>query len=121
MVPAIQTWHNFSLFLFPNRAADASRSSFLDNAVAASEQYWTGDRSECWDLYVCGVEPECQGKGVGKMLAQWGVRKSQKEGTGVCASVLCGEKNRGFYNKAGLTIQVGGREGQGGGIALFTR
>ena len=89
--------------------------------MAASEQYWTGDRSECWDLYVCGVDPNYQGKGVGKMLAQWGVKKSQEEGTGTCASVLCGEKNRGFYNKAGLTIQVGGREGHGGGIALFTR
>lgn len=89
--------------------------------MAASEQYWAGQRSECWDLYVCGVDPDFQGKGFGKILAQWGVEESQQEGTEVCASVLCGEKNRGFYNKAGLTVQVGGREGYGGGIALFTR
>ncbi|KAF3046115.1 hypothetical protein E8E12_011187 [Didymella heteroderae] len=47
IVPTIRAWHNFSLHLFPNRAADAARSSFLDDAVAASEQYWTGNRSEC--------------------------------------------------------------------------
>lgn len=69
------------------------------------------------------MDPEFQGKGVGRKLAEWGVGEADKEGEGseVCASVLCGEKNRGFYAKAGLGVQVGGREGEGGGIALFTR
>jgi GNAT superfamily N-acetyltransferase len=104
--------------IYPNRAADPSRSSWLDEAVAASEVYWTGDRTECWDLHVCGVHPDYQGKGVGKLLAQWGVKEAEKEGSGTCASVLCGEKNRGFYGKAGLTVQVGGSEN---GLALFTK
>ncbi|KAF1837628.1 hypothetical protein BDW02DRAFT_518382 [Decorospora gaudefroyi] len=121
IAPAIHAWHAVVERVFPNRAADPSRSSFLDSAVAASAQYWTGDRTECWDLHVCGVDPDYQGKGVGKLLAQWGVQEAQKEGSGTCASVLCGEKNRGFYGKAGLTVQVGGREGKGGGIALFTK
>lgn len=98
---------------------DRSSSTML--SLAASEQYWTGDRSECWDLYVCGVDPKYQGKGISKIFAQWGMSESQREATELCASVLCGEKNRKFYNKAGLTVQVGGREGHGGGIALFTR
>lgn len=68
------------------------------------------------------MDPGHQGKGVGRMLAEWGVREAQKEGTGVVASVLCGEKNRGFYGKAGLGVEVGEeRKGKGGGIALFTR
>lgn len=110
-----------SLRVFPNCAADPARTSFLDAAIAASEVHWTGDRAECWDLYVCGVDPDHQGQGVGKLLAQWGVKEAEKEDLGTCASVLCSEKNRGFYGKAGLVVQVGGREGHGGGIALFTK
>ena len=49
---------------------------------------------------------------------RWGVAQAESEGDGVVASVLCGEKNRGFYGKGGLTVQVGGSEN---GIALFTK
>ena len=64
------------------------------------------------------MDPEFQGKGVGKLLATWGVKEAEKEGDIVCASVLCGEKNRGFYGKARLVTQIGG---SGEGIVLFTR
>jgi GNAT superfamily N-acetyltransferase len=119
IAPVIHAYQSLIEWFFPNRAADPSQASWLDNAVESSEVYWTGDRTECWDLHVCGVDPEYQGKGVGKVLAQWGVNEAEKEGSDTCASVLCGEKNRGFYGKAGLTVQVG--EGGGDGIALFTR
>jgi predicted GNAT family acetyltransferase len=118
IAPVLETYHALSLYLFPNRAANPSESSFLDSAVANSEKYWTGERAECWDLHVCGVDPEFHGRGVGKMLATWGVREARREGEGVVASVLCGEKNRGFYGKAGFGVQVGGGEK---GIVLFTR
>jgi len=121
MAPILKAYHSVSLALFPNRAADPTRTSFLDTAVAKSEKYWTGHRTECWDLHVCGVHPDYQGKGVGKLLATWGVREAQKEGDDVVASVLCGEKNRGFYAKAGMGVQVSESKGDGGGIALFTR
>jgi GNAT superfamily N-acetyltransferase len=117
----LKTYHAISLALFPNRAADPTRASFLDTAVANSDKYWTGHRTECWDLHVCGVHPDYQGKGGGKLLAQWGVREAQQEGDNVVASVLCGEKNRGFYAKAGMALQVSEKMGKGGGIALFTR
>ena len=67
------------------------------------------------------MHPDFQGKGVGKLLVQWGVKKAEEEGNHVVASVLCGEKNRGFYGKGGLKVQAGGKEGNEGGIALFTR
>lgn len=116
--PALSIYHSLSLRLFPNRAADPSNASWLDAAVTNSEKYWTGDRAECWDLHVCGVHPDFQGKGVGKLLVRWGVEQAEAEGEQVVASVLCGEKNRGFYGRGGLTVQVGGSEN---GIALFTR
>jgi hypothetical protein len=61
------------------------------------------------------------GPNAGKLLARWGVLEAQKEGEDVVASVLCGEKNRGFYGKAGMNVQVSETKGKGGGIALFTR
>lgn len=103
--------------MFPNRAADPAQSAWLENAVAASVQYWTGARAECWDLHICGAHPDFQGQGVGRLLAEWGVHQATKEGD-VAASVLCGEKNRGFYNKAGFKVQVGGGRN---GLALFTK
>lgn len=116
--PALSAYHSLSLRLFPNRAADPASASWLEKAVANSEKHWTGHRAECWDLHVCGVHPDFQGKGVGMLLVRWGVEQAETEGGNVVASVLCGEKNRGFYGKGGLTVQVGGSKD---GIALFTR
>lgn len=118
IVPMIRQYHKFSLKLFPNRAADPAKSGWLDNAVESSEKYWTGDRAECWDLHICGVHPDHQGKGAGRLLAEWGVKEAKKEGENVVASVLCGENNRAFYGKAGMSVQVG--KGNSG-LALFTR
>ncbi|KAF2850849.1 hypothetical protein T440DRAFT_468010 [Plenodomus tracheiphilus IPT5] len=118
IAPILRCYHRASLVMFPNRAADPTQSAWLDNAVAASAQHWTGTRSECWDLHVCGVHPNFQGKGVGRLLAQWGVDQAAKEGEHVVASVLCGEKNREFYGKAGFQVEVSRGED---GLALFTR
>ncbi|KAF2261347.1 hypothetical protein CC78DRAFT_357531 [Lojkania enalia] len=118
IAPTLSLYHSLSLLIFPNRAADPSRSSFLSAAVDDSKKYWTGEHAECWDLHVCGVHPDYQGKGIGKMLVMWGIERADEEG--VSASVLCGEKNRGFYAKGGLTEEVGKPgSGEGGGIVLF--
>ncbi|KAF2188385.1 hypothetical protein K469DRAFT_737677 [Zopfia rhizophila CBS 207.26] len=118
--PTLSLYHRLSLYIFPNRAADPGRSSFLTSAVASSQKHWTGDRAECWDLYTCGVHPDFQGKGVGKILVDWGLQIGDNEG--VCASVICGEKNRGFYGKSGLVEDVweqGKGRSDGSGIMLF--
>lgn len=48
----------------------------------------------------------------------WGTEKADQEGTS--ASVLCGEKNRGFYAKGGLIEEMGKKgNGSGGGLVLF--
>ncbi|KAF2855373.1 hypothetical protein T440DRAFT_210386 [Plenodomus tracheiphilus IPT5] len=116
--PILRWYHKVSMTAFPNRAADETQSNWLADAVAKSEQHWTGARAECWDLHICGVHPEFQLKGVGKQLAQWGIHEAAKEGDNIVASVLCGEKNRGFYQKAGFPLVA--MKGEGG-LALFTK
>jgi len=114
--PILHVYHRATLALFPNRAADPAQSSWLEDAVAASEQYWTQSRSECWDLHICGVHPDFQGIGAGRLLAEWGVLQAAKEEA--VASVLCGPKNREFYRKAGFAVEVGRGSN---GLALFTK
>lgn len=118
--PLIHAFHAILLQIWPNRAADPAKASFLDGAVASSESHWSGKRAECWDLHICGVDPDSQGEGVGRMLVQWGVTKAKEEGEGVVASVLCGEKNRNFYGKCGFGTEVV-ESGRKECIVLFTK
>ena len=113
-MPAIKHYHRASLAVSPNQAADPSRIAFLDSAVSNASKYWTGKHAECWDLYVCGVHPDFQSRGIGKMLVEWGMERADQECAS--ASVQCGEKNRGFYARCGLDELLS--EGNGG-IALF--
>ncbi|KAB5549455.1 acyl-CoA N-acyltransferase [Coniochaeta sp. 2T2.1] len=112
--PAISLWNSLSLKLYPNRAADPTRSSYLDAAVEGSTHHWTGGRAECWDLHICGVHPEWQGKGVGKKVVAWGTARADEEG--VCCSVITGETKRAFYARSGF---VGDGKLGGQGIILF--
>ncbi|KAF2736127.1 hypothetical protein EJ04DRAFT_433613 [Polyplosphaeria fusca] len=119
VAPALHLYHQTCLRVWPNRAADPNRKSFLSSAVEDSKRFWTGERAECWDLHVCGVHPKYQRRGIGKLLVRWGVQRAEEEGA--CASVICGAKNRGFYASGGLT-ELAGKPGtgEGGGIVLFT-
>lgn len=117
VAPAISAWNNISLKLFPNRAADPNKESYLDSAVEKSKHHWTGDRAECWDLYVCGVHPDWQGKGIGKMLCRWGTDRADEEG--VACSVITGESKRVFYGKSGFGGDGGNMGGEG--IILFRK
>jgi hypothetical protein len=103
------------LKVYPNHAADPSRAEYLESAVENSKQYWTGDKAECWDLYVCGVHLYWQAKGLGKMLVKWGTE--QADGEGVWCSVITGESMRVFYGKSGF-VGDGGKLG-GEAIILF--
>lgn len=80
-----------------------------------SKQHWTGDKAECWDLHVCGVHPEWQSKGVGKMLVSWGTDQADREG--IWCSVITGESQRAFYGKSGFGGDGGSLGGEG--IILF--
>jgi GNAT superfamily N-acetyltransferase len=113
--------NNMSLYFWPNRAMDLKKAGFLNRAVDNAKDAWEGRHAECWDLHVCGVHPDFQGQGIGLKLVQWGIDCADKEH--VCVSVMCGEKNRMFYEKAGLVIGTGRKTNKdgvaGGGSILF--
>ena len=81
IAPSISLYHKAMLQIFPNRAADPSRASILNTAVANAASYWTGEHADCWDLYVCGVHPDYQGKGIGRALLSEAVRYAAGEFT----------------------------------------
>lgn len=80
-------------------------------------QVWTGDRAECWDLHVCGVHPDWQGRGVGKMLVAWATKMADEEA--VFCSVITGESKRAFYAKSGFVGDTTTDSGEG--IILFRK
>ncbi|KAF2203203.1 hypothetical protein GQ43DRAFT_279302 [Delitschia confertaspora ATCC 74209] len=100
LAPTLSLINKLSLFLYPNRAADPTRTAFLTSAVEDSKRFWTGERAECWDLYVCGVHPEWQSKGVGLKLVGWGTERADEEA--VVCSVITGDSKRGFYGRKGF-------------------
>ncbi|KAF2834315.1 hypothetical protein M501DRAFT_599492 [Patellaria atrata CBS 101060] len=120
--PSISLFNRLSLLFFPNRAMDPTRDNFLERSLSKSAHHWMGDRAECWDLHVCGVHPNYHHQGIGKQLVRWGIQRADEEE--VCASVVCGQKNRAFYIGAGLETEVEDtrteeKKGSGGKVVLF--
>jgi GNAT superfamily N-acetyltransferase len=96
---AIHAW------IWPNRAADAVNGDILERSAPATKHHWTGDRAECWSLEICGIHPDFQGKGHGRLLVQWGFDKADAEG--VCNSVVSAWGKDGFYKKCGFDLHDG--------------
>lgn len=96
---AVHAW------IWPNRAADPENADILERSAPAAKKHWTGDRAECWSLEICGVHPDFQGKGFGRLLVQWGFDKAEADE--VCNSVVSAEGKDGFYKKCGFDLQDG--------------
>lgn len=101
--------------LWPNRACDPVKESLIELGAPFIQSAWTGDRAESWYLEFLAVDPGSQGKGVGKVLVQWGLDQAEREG--VCASVISAEGKDGFYMKCGFDV-VDGYAGMGEGNPL---
>lgn len=91
--------------IFPNRAADPQWISAPDRSYSYFNKLWSGERASSWFLECLGVDPDFQGKGVGKMLVKWGLHQAEKEG--VCASVIVASGKDPFYQKCGFNEQYG--------------
>jgi GNAT superfamily N-acetyltransferase len=116
-------------FIYPNRAADLSRTGILAKMGPFVGHHWTGTRSEVWDLDFLGVDPDQGGQGFGRELVEWGFEQARKDGVG--CSVISSDGKERFYQSCGFDVVVGTvrdfggdanpikREGITGGTILF--
>jgi GNAT superfamily N-acetyltransferase len=110
--------------MWPNRAADPSKATILEDTFPFLAHYWSGLREENWYLDVLAVHPNYQGRQHRRELVQWGLDEAVKEG--VCASVISAYGKEGFYGKRGFR-EVGRADGGPmvengikGGAVMFT-
>ena len=52
------------------------------------------------DLCILGVDPAYQGRGVGKMLVQWGIEQAKAQGKGIFLTAT--PVGKPFYKRMGL-------------------
>lgn len=116
-------------FIYPNRAADPSRTGILNGIGPFVAHFWSGSRSGVWDLDFLGVDPDQGRQGFGQELVAWGFEQAKKEGVG-CSVISSAGKER-FYQSCGFDVIAGTvrdfggeenpikREGIKGGTILF--
>jgi ribosomal protein S18 acetylase RimI-like enzyme len=81
----MEAWVSTSSWIWPNRAADPTKTHMFEESWPFIKHLWTGDRANCWDLHLLAVHPSYGGLGIGKQLVKWGLRQAEEEG--VSASV----------------------------------
>ncbi|KAH7030600.1 acyl-CoA N-acyltransferase [Microdochium trichocladiopsis] len=89
--------------IWPNRAADPDKEYVIESAMPFLHDVWVGERGESWYLAFLGVDPDYQGKGIGKVLTRWGLDRAEKDG--VVASVISALGKNGFYYRCGFDEQ----------------
>ena len=81
-----------------DRSLDPKR---LAESYVADEKHDPFDeKHESWHLSFAVVDPEMQGRGIGGMLVDWGLKNARKEG--VPATVLASQVGRLLYRKKGF-------------------
>lgn len=93
-----------STYIWPNRAADPTKTYILQESFPLFSHHWSGSRQQNWYLSTLATHPDFQGQGIGKELVKWGIDEADKEN--VCASVISSDGNEGFYGQSGF-IEVG--------------
>jgi len=110
--------------IWPNRAADPSKTTILEESAPLFHHHWSGARQENWYLDMLAVHPDYQGKQHGRALVQWGLDEAVKDN--VCASVIAADGRDRFYGRCGF-VEVGranvgplAENGIKGGAIMFT-
>lgn len=102
--------------LWPNRAADPKQEDVLDRAYPCFKHQYEGERSDNWCLEWLGVDPGYQGKGYGRDLVAWGLKKAKEEN--VWATVIAARGKDRFYQNCGFEfIDGSGKVGEGNPLA----
>lgn len=104
--------------IWPNRASDPKKEDLIERTYPYFQDIWSGERAESWYLELLAVHPDFHGKGIGKVLVQWGLDQAEKEG--ICASLISATGKDPFYQKCGFDIQLGSATmGEGNPLAGF--
>src|SRR5271156_155625 len=96
--------NRLTTWIWPNRAADPSKMTVLEDSAPFIAYHWSGPRQENWYLVLLAVHPDHQKKQHGRELVQWGLDEAVMEG--VCASVIAADGKERFYGRCGF-VEVG--------------
>lgn len=100
----VSYWSQASSYIWPNRAADPTKTYVLQESFPLFSHLWSGSRQQNWFLEMLATHPDFQGQGIGKKLVKWGIDEADKER--VCSSVISADGKEGFYEKSGF-VEVG--------------
>jgi ribosomal protein S18 acetylase RimI-like enzyme len=85
-----------------------SRRKFLDALAYMDEIHKREVPEPHWYLWALGVEPRCQGQGIGSRLLQPVLAQADQDGT-ICYLETETESNVGFYERRGFRVVSDGR------------
>jgi GNAT superfamily N-acetyltransferase len=101
--------------IWRNRAADPAHERIIEASEASGclDHIWDPARNRCpsWYIESMAVDPDWQGKGVGRLLVEDGLKLAESEG--VSASVIAADGKEDFYRKCGFDTGPVGRSGMG--------
>ena len=111
-VKAMESYIYMESLVYPNRAADPSKTAILAQMDPFTKHHWTGTRADSWYLSLIGVDPKFHGQGAGRLLVEWGFQRARKDNVG--CSVISAEGKAPFYRKLGYDIDCGSVSDEGG-------
>jgi GNAT superfamily N-acetyltransferase len=102
-----------------NRAADPGQERIVEGSYGFVDRVWDEALGRRPSLYLEGmaVDPDFQGRGVGRLLVKSGLHEADRQG--VSASVISADGKEGFYRRCGFDVGPVGRSGEGEGNPLW--
>lgn len=101
----MSTLMSIHALIWRNKAADPHEEDVIERVMPFVAGSWVGARAECWYLEVMAVHPDYQGKGIGRMLVEWGLERASEES--IFASVISAKGKEAFYQKCGFNVEDG--------------
>lgn len=117
--PIVAGLVSLAKLFWKNRAADPELEGMVEGSYGYIDHVWDAAKGRCPSLYLesMAIDPDFQGRGIGKTLVQSGLKIA--EDAGISASVISADGKEGFYRKCGFDVGPVGRSGEGAGNPLW--